>query len=56
MEDNIRMDPREVGWECVDWIHLAQDRDQWSYLLTYLICLLTYLLSRSRSQWFQVQI
>jgi hypothetical protein len=25
-EDNIRI---EVGWEGVDWIHLAQDRDQW---------------------------
>jgi hypothetical protein len=21
--------PREIGWEGVDWIHLAQDRDQW---------------------------
>jgi hypothetical protein len=28
-EDNIRMDLRETGWECVDWIHLAQDRVQW---------------------------
>jgi hypothetical protein len=24
--DNIRMDLREIGWEDVDWIHLAQDR------------------------------
>jgi hypothetical protein len=24
-EDNIRMDLREIGWEVVDWIHLAQD-------------------------------
>jgi hypothetical protein len=23
------MDLREIGWEDVDWIHLAQDRDQW---------------------------
>jgi hypothetical protein len=23
------MDLREVGWEGVDWMHLAQDRDQW---------------------------
>jgi len=22
----IRIDVREVGWEGVDWIHLAQDR------------------------------
>jgi len=28
-EDNIRMDLREIGWEVVDWMHLAQDRDQW---------------------------
>jgi hypothetical protein len=28
-EDNIRMDLMEIGWEGVDWIHLAQDRDQW---------------------------
>jgi hypothetical protein len=28
-EDNIRMDLREIGWEGVDWVQLAQDRDQW---------------------------
>jgi hypothetical protein len=22
------MDLREIGWEGVDWMHLAQDRDQ----------------------------
>jgi len=27
-EDNIRMNLREIGWEVVDWMHLAQDRDQ----------------------------
>jgi hypothetical protein len=26
---DIRMDLREVEWEGVNWIHLAQDRDQW---------------------------
>jgi hypothetical protein len=25
--DIIIMDLREIGWEGVDWIHLAQDRD-----------------------------
>jgi hypothetical protein len=25
-EDNIRMDVREIGWEGVDWIQLAQDK------------------------------
>jgi hypothetical protein len=28
-EDNIRMDLTEIRWEDVDWINLAQDRDQW---------------------------
>jgi hypothetical protein len=28
-ENNIRMDPREIVCEAVDWMHLAQDRDQW---------------------------
>jgi hypothetical protein len=28
-EDNIRIDLREAGCEGVDWINLAQDRDQW---------------------------
>jgi hypothetical protein len=32
-EGNIRMDLREIGWEAVDWIHLAQDREQWRALV-----------------------
>jgi hypothetical protein len=28
-EVNIRMDLREVGCGCVDWMELAQDRDRW---------------------------
>jgi len=27
--DNSRMDLRELGWEVDDWIHLAQNRNQW---------------------------
>jgi len=27
-EDNIRKDLREIGWEGMDWIYLAQHRDQ----------------------------
>jgi hypothetical protein len=23
------MDPREMGWEVVDWIHLDQNRNKW---------------------------
>jgi hypothetical protein len=29
LEDNVRMDVREIRWEVVEWMHLAQDRDQW---------------------------
>jgi hypothetical protein len=32
-EDNIRMDLREIRWENVDWMFLAQDRDQWPVLV-----------------------
>jgi hypothetical protein len=28
-EDGIKMNLREIGWEGVEWIHLAQDRDRW---------------------------
>jgi hypothetical protein len=33
MEDNIRMNLREIGSECLDWMNLAQDRDQWRALV-----------------------
>jgi hypothetical protein len=32
-EDNIRIDLRETGWGGMDWIDLAQDRDQWRALV-----------------------
>jgi hypothetical protein len=31
-EENIKMDLREKGWGGVDWIDLAQERDQWRTL------------------------
>jgi hypothetical protein len=31
--DNIRMDLEEVGWDVVDWIGLAQDRNRWRALV-----------------------
>jgi hypothetical protein len=30
--DNIKMDLREIGWRGMDWIDLAQDRNQWRLL------------------------
>jgi hypothetical protein len=32
-KDGIRMDIREIGWESVDWIQLAHDRDRWRALV-----------------------
>jgi hypothetical protein len=26
--DNIKVDLREIGWDGMDWVDLAQDRDQ----------------------------
>jgi hypothetical protein len=31
--DNIKMDLREIGWDDMDWIDLAEDRDRWSALV-----------------------
>jgi hypothetical protein len=28
-EDGVRMDLRKIGFGCVDWIRLAQNRDRW---------------------------
>jgi hypothetical protein len=28
-ENNIKIDFREMGWGDMDWIHMAQNRDQW---------------------------
>jgi hypothetical protein len=38
-EDNIRMGLREIRWECVNWIHLTQDRDQWRAFVNTVITL-----------------
>jgi hypothetical protein len=27
--DNIKVDLREIGWDCVDWVDLSQDWDHW---------------------------
>jgi hypothetical protein len=31
------MDLREIGWGGIDWIGLAQDRDQWRVLVSTVI-------------------
>jgi hypothetical protein len=31
--DNIKMDLRAIGWDGVDWMYMAQDRDQWRALV-----------------------
>jgi hypothetical protein len=36
-EDNIRMNLREIGWGGMDWIDLAQDKDQWRDLVNTVI-------------------
>jgi hypothetical protein len=31
--DNIKIDVSEIEWDGMDWIDLAQDRDQWRALV-----------------------
>jgi hypothetical protein len=31
--DSIRLDLREIGWGGMDWIDLAEDREQWRALV-----------------------
>jgi hypothetical protein len=31
--DNIKMDLREIEWDGMDWIGVAQNRDQWRALV-----------------------
>jgi hypothetical protein len=38
-EDSIRMNLREVGWEGVGWIHVAQERDHWQTLVNLVMVL-----------------
>jgi hypothetical protein len=36
-EDNIKVDLRDIGWGGMDWIHLAQDMDQWRGLINMVV-------------------
>jgi hypothetical protein len=38
--DNIKTDLGEVGWGDLDWIHLAEGRDQWRALVNTVMNLL----------------
>jgi hypothetical protein len=31
--DNIKINLREIGWDGMDWINLAQNRDRWMALV-----------------------
>jgi hypothetical protein len=31
--DNIKMDLREIGWDGMDWIDMARDKDKWRALV-----------------------
>jgi hypothetical protein len=35
--DNIKMNLREIGWDGVDWIYLAQNRDRWRALVNMVV-------------------
>jgi hypothetical protein len=32
-EDDIEMDLKEIGWDGVDWIYVAEGRDKWRALV-----------------------
>jgi hypothetical protein len=35
--NNFKMDLRALEWDCLDWIDVAQDRDQWRALVNTLM-------------------
>jgi hypothetical protein len=35
--DNIKMNLRVIGWDGIKWIELAQNRDQWTVLMSTVI-------------------
>jgi hypothetical protein len=39
-EDNIRIHFREVEWEGLEWINVAQDMDQWRAIVSTVMNLL----------------
>jgi hypothetical protein len=41
LEDNAKIDLREIGWGGMDWIDQAQDRNQWQALADMVKCLVS---------------
>jgi hypothetical protein len=35
--DNIKINLSNIGWDCMDWIDLNEDRDQWMPLMSTVI-------------------
>jgi hypothetical protein len=35
--DNTKINLREIRWDSVDWVNLAQDEDQWRALVNTLM-------------------
>jgi hypothetical protein len=33
MENNNQVNPEKIGWDGVDWISIAEDRDKWRTVL-----------------------
>jgi hypothetical protein len=31
--DSVKIVHREIGWDGVDWMYMAQDKDQWRALV-----------------------
>jgi hypothetical protein len=48
-EDVIRMDLRETGLRGVDWLRLAQDRDQWRTVVNVVMHLWNFVLNATRN-------
>jgi hypothetical protein len=35
--DNVKIDLRDIGWNGMDWINLAQNRDRWRVLVNMVV-------------------
>ena len=33
-EDNIERNLKQIGWECMEWINLAQDGNKWQAVVS----------------------